>query len=389
MRSGFVRGMFHVKHQHSIHDINTDTAPAPRSRVARMRLVAAVAGAALFLGGCAGVAKPLGWAAPVIANEAILVQVAPGQIALLDPATGNAAWQFPQEKDDANPFYATPLIDGSTVYLAGYSGLVRRLDISGGAPVQAWEVQLEHRVVATPVVDGDTLLVPTEHGGIERLNLGSGNLGEPILTDESRVWGAPAFSNGILYLGDLDRGITLAIDPDTGQELWSQSFVGASAADLVVADGLLYVASFDRSLHALDIGNGGSERWTFQGDGWFMGAPLVVGDTVYVATMRGTVYALDAVTGAQRWAQTVEGAEYRTTPVIANASLVAIDRKGLITALDLATGAPIWTTTIENVEFNAHAMVRGTDIFLVTSQHDVLRVDAANTGAVQRLTVSD
>ncbi|MDO9444665.1 MAG: PQQ-binding-like beta-propeller repeat protein [Dehalococcoidia bacterium] len=381
--------MFHVKHQHFIHDINTDPSPAHRSRAARMRLVAALAGAALFLGGCAGVAKPLGWAPPVPANEAVLVQVAPGQIALLDPATGNAAWRFPQEKDEANPFYATPLIDGSTVYLAGYSGLVRRLDISGGAPVQVWEVQLEHRVVATPVVDGDTLLVPTEHGGIERLSMDSGNLGETIPTDESRVWGAPAFSNGILYLGDLDRGVTLAIDPATGQELWSQSFVGASSADLVVADGLLYVASFDRSLHALDIGNGGAERWTFQGDGWFMGAPLVQGDTVYVATMRGTVYALDAATGAQRWAQTMEGAEYRTTPVVANASLVAIDRKGLITALDLSTGTPIWTITIEDVEFNAHAMVRGTDIFLVTSQHDVLKVDAANTGAVQRLTVSD
>lgn len=385
--------VFHVKHPQSFHTIHTPVgrtesqAPAQPARRLRRVLVGAAAGAALFLAGCAGIARPEGWAQPVIAGNALLVQAAAGQVALVDPAAGSVAWRFPAEKDEANPLYATPIVNGSTFYLAGYGGTVRRMDLVNGVPLEAWSVQIEDRIVATPVLDGDTLFIPTEHGRIERLNVNSKALGQPIKTQLRRVWGAPVLSGGILYVGDLDRGITMALNPVTGETVWEQPAVGASSADLVVSGDTLYVASFDRSLHALDLGTG-AERWDFVGDGWFMAPPLVQGDTVYAVTMRGTVYALDAATGTARWSQTLAESEFRAAPVLAGGTLVVIDRKGKIAGLDPSTGLPRWQVTVTDAQVNAHPAVRGSDVFLLTSKRELVRVDVANAGAIERRTVN-
>ncbi len=388
MTSGDVFHVFHVKHPQSFHTIHTEAGATGRpARRLRRVLVGAVAGAALFLAGCAGVAQPEGWAPPVVTGDALLVQSARGQVALVDPDAGTVAWRFPAEEDGANPLYATPIVDGSTFYLAGYDGLVRRMDLVNGAPVETWKVQIDDRIVATPVLDGDTLFIPTEHGRIERLNVTSQALAEPIKTEGRRVWGGPVLANGTLYLGDLDRGVTMAVNPVSGETIWEQGAVGASSADLVAAGDTLYVSSFDRSLHALEIGTG-AERWDFIGDGWFMAPPLVQGDTVYAVTMRGTVYALDAATGTARWSQTLEESEFRAAPVLADGALVVVDRKGKIAALDTSTGLPRWRVTVEGAQFNAHPAVRGSDVYLLTSKRDLIRVDVANAGAIERLAIN-
>ncbi|MDA0269657.1 MAG: PQQ-binding-like beta-propeller repeat protein [Chloroflexi bacterium] len=383
-----------MKHQHSFHTINNGRSVDPRTGSGtrprtRRGLVALVAGLALFLGGCVGIAQPVGWSQPVFSGETLLVQVAPGQVALIDPGTSATLWRFPDDSESSNPLYANPVIDGSSAYLAGYDGIVRRIDWNSGSPVQAWETRLDSRVVATPVLDGETLLVPTEDGRVERLNTVTGARAEAIRTGERRIWGSPVLAAGVLYVSDLDSGATVALDPRSGAEIWHQSAVGASAADLVVSGGMLYLASFDRAIHALDLGSAGAERWQFKGDGWFMAPPIVVNDVIYAATMRGTVYALDRETGAEQWKHTVTDAEFRASPVIVGGNLIVIGRKGQVTALDPSTGFPRWSSTIENAELNAHPTVRGTDIYLVTAKHEVLRVDTTNAGAYVRLAVSN
>ena len=354
--------MFHVKH----------------------RLAGLLVLTALFATGCAAIQSPEGWAAPVEVGGRMIVQSASGQVSLVDPANGQVAWVYPADDSRDRALYATPIIDGDTVYLADYSGRVTRLGAGGSAPQTAWETELGAHVVATPAYADGLLYVPTADGRVVVLETEAGLVTSTIQTADRRIWGAPVLRGGTIYIGDLDNGQTVALDAESGEPIWQQEISGPTAADLVLDGGLLLAGAFDQRLHALDVANNGEERWAFQGKGWFLGRPVVDSGVVYAATMSGYVYAIDRETGAQIWAVEVDDAQFRAAPAIQGNSLIVVARDGRVLSLSTANGNIAWeqdATTEGNV--NANPLIIGTDIYLVTSRHELVRVDASRSGAFQ------
>ncbi|MEX2373283.1 MAG: PQQ-binding-like beta-propeller repeat protein [Dehalococcoidia bacterium] len=352
----------------------------------RRSMLALVLGAIALLGvACGGIQQPDGWAAPVGIGDRLLVQADTGRLSLIDPATGAAVWQFPQDHESSRPFYATPVLDGDALYLVDYQGLVTRLRTGGTTPQSEWVMDLGEHVVATPLLHAGSLYVATEEGRVHIINADDGTVARAVDTDVRRIWGSPAGGAGAVYIADLDNGVTLAIDTQTGERVWAQEISGPSAADLVLNRDLLVVGAFDHSIHALDVTANGDERWAFKGDGWFMGRPLIDGDTVYAATMRGTVYAIDLVSGEQRWAFTApDEAEFRAAPLLVDGMLVAPARDGRVFALDAANGQQQWMQdVVSDGNVNADPYLDGTNIYLVTSRHDLVRVDVSGGGAFQ------
>lgn len=364
--------MFHVKHSLRWPFLTRNVS---RETFSRGRVLGLLFLGALVLAGCGSIQKPEGWAAPVAVGDALLVQARTGQLSLVDPETGAVRWRYPEDDHGDRPFYATPVVDGDSVYLVDYKGRVTRLDVGSGLPAQAWEVEAGHQVVATPLLLGDSLHVPTEHGDIVVLDA-AGAEQRRVRTADRRIWGSPAGAGGDLYVTDLDHGSTLALDGSTGDEVWEQEASGASAADLALDGDRLFVGSFDRRLHALETGSNGAEAWAFEGDGWFVGRPLAAGGTVYGVTMRGTVYAIDREAGTQQWLYHLEGGEFRSAPVIVDGKLVVAARDGRIVVLDAATGAE---SALQDVEiegaFNANPAVLGDVVYYLTSKHDLLAYD--------------
>lgn len=354
--------MFHVKH--------------------RVLLLTSLLVLTLLAAGCAAIQKPEGWAAPVEVGDRVLVQTAKGQVSLVDVGSGATVWTFPEDDSEERALYATPIVEGDTVYLADYSGRVTRLRITDDLPTQVWTAELGAHVVATPAYDGDSLYVPTADGRLVILGATSGDRTSTFNTSDRRIWGAPALGDGAIYLGDLDNGSTTALDLITGEVIWEQEISGPTAADFVLDGDLLLAGSFDQHLHALNVNDGGAERWAFAGDGWFLARPLVHDGVVYAATMTGWLYAIDRATGEQRWVFNDTEAQFRASPVIVGDRLIAIARDGRIFALNPATGDVAWTQDAADDEnLNANPLVRGNEIFLVTSRHDLVRVDASS-GAV-------
>ncbi|TAJ21047.1 MAG: hypothetical protein EPO65_02275, partial [Dehalococcoidia bacterium] len=181
--------MFHVKHIHKfIHNGGRtatpcgqpdDSAPvAPRSSQVR-RLLAVAVSATLFLAACGGVAPAAGWAAPVrLPDGTILVQVKPGEVRALDPASGDERWHFPSSvKDEKSSkrvsrpvkgtFYAAPIIEKDRIYLVSYEGHVARIDRTGGNEISnPWTAELGANVVSTPALSGGRLYIPMESGEV-------------------------------------------------------------------------------------------------------------------------------------------------------------------------------------------------------------------------------
>ncbi len=74
------------------------------------------------------------------------------------------------------------------------------------------------------------------------------------------------------------------------------SIVAAPAA----TNALLYVGDLQGRLYAVDALSG-EERWQFQAQGGIYASPIVAGGQVYIATQEGQVYAVDRNTGQPLW----------------------------------------------------------------------------------------
>ena len=388
--------MFHVKHSdpalESLEARNTpeDTvrraSAAPKRRFALIGLVAA----ALFLVGCAGIQTPDGWAAPVEVVDRLLIQSRHGQFSLVDRNTGAALWRYPANDAKDRPFYSTPVVNGTTVYLIDYKGRAVRLETQGTEPVVEWQRDLQAEVVATALLRGNNLIIPTDNGHVVTLDSRTGEVRQVVQIADRRIWGSPAASGTSVYVADMDKGETTAFDVNSGDRLWSQALSGASGADLTLDGNLLLVGSFDSALHALDVDANGTERWAFRGDGWFMTRPLVESGIIYAATMRGTVYAIDRNNGGQRWAYTAaDGAEFRSAPVMIGNAVVIAARDGRLFSINAASGALNWVQrVVDDGNIHADLFVSGTDIFILTSKHRLVRVDVAANGLFQTVPVA-
>jgi len=330
-------------------------------------------------------------------DGSILIQVKPGEVRAIDPSSGSERWHFPNSvktekssKRVSRPvkgtFYAAPVFDQNRTYLVSYEGHLVRLDRPQGSTEIAnpWTVELGENVVATPVLSGGRLYVPTEAGEVIAVNAEDGSIVSRIRIESGRLWGSPLISGENLILSNFDHKTTYAMRLSDGQAAWSTGHLGASIADLVASGQSVLIGSLDGSLHAIDAANG-APRWQFAADGWVTGSPLVAGDTIYAGTMRGSVYAL-TLDGQQRWRFTLDDAkpEFRATPALVNGILVAVSRRGVVVGLDPATGRQRWRSEIADVRLDASPLAVDGSVFLATTKHALIRVDASS-GATQTI----
>lgn len=396
-----IRSMFHVKHIHKfIHNRvetpspcgqNEESAIGTRRRSSRFAgLMALTALAALVLVGCGGVAEAAGWSGPVrLPDGSILVQVKPGEVRAVDPASGDERWHFPNSvKDEKSSkrvskpvkgtFYAAPVLDKDRIYLVSYEGHVARVDRGeGGSIGNPWTAELGANVVATPILSGGRLFVATEGGEIVVLNSEDGAEVARYRAGAGRIWGGSAVSGENLIVSNLDERAIYALRLSDGQQAW-RTEDAASISDVTSAGPNLLIGGIDSSLQALDA-IGGGVRWRFEADGWVTGAPLVAGDTIYAGSMAGSIYAL-TLDGQQRQKYTLntEKAEFRATPVIASGHLIAISRRGVMVGLDPSTLEEKWRQEIPDVRIDATPLVVDGQVFLITTKHALIRVDASN-----------
>ncbi len=368
--------MFHVKHRLRAHS--------------RAPLTGALALLVLLAVGCAtDLGSPDGWAAPVEAGGSVLVQEERGKFTAIQLGGGPAriAWRFPEDAalpagvdrddlDDFEAFYATPIVDGSFIYLAAFSGQVLVLDITGGGPRVAWLRELPDQIVGTPVLHGGVLYVPTEGGELIPLNAETGATGASLAAGRERFWARPAVSGAAIYVAGLDRHVR-AVDRNGG-ELWTLALEGAVAGDLLLDGETLYVGALDRRMYALDVLADGAERWRFDGDGWFWSRPLLDGDTLYASTTNGSVYALDSRSGNELWQFRELDSEIRAQPVLAGGVLVVALREGVLFGLDPATGVRQWQETLAEGKLLGDPLVLESAILYVTDRGDLISVDPRN-----------
>ena len=269
-------------------------------------------------------------------------------------------------------------------------------------PAPLWSVSIgagnsrKNRTTADPVVAGGRIFAMDAEAGVAAVSTAGAVLWRRDLTPASdrkgdASGGGLAYGEGRVYattgFGDL-----VALDPDTGNEIWRQRFDAAPGGAPAVSDGRVFVALRDGSAWAIRASDGKVE-WTLPGAGNGTGvegasAPAADARQAVFPLASGQVVAVEKVTGTGLWGGYVAGqrrgrafatiTDLTGDPVIADGRVYAASSAGTLGAFDADTGQTLWTT---REGATGPVVVAGGAVFFVNDEDQLLRVDAG-TGAL-------
>ncbi|MEX1281008.1 MAG: PQQ-binding-like beta-propeller repeat protein [Acidimicrobiia bacterium] len=211
---------------------------------------------------------------------------------------------------------STPVFFEDRVYFGTSAGRVMGLDISdveaGEAPI-VFDYWVGDDVDASIVVDADGMLyVPVEWkrylprgrelGQLVKLDpyadgdpyvWGMFSITEPPA--QGGLWATPAFGDGVLYVAT-NKGFLVAVDQDTGEELWVTPIGARAWSSPVVVDDVLLVAGRDGLLRAFDLAEPRAPEplWELEvGEAPILATPAVWEGRIYLPSTDGFFYAVD------------------------------------------------------------------------------------------------
>jgi len=207
--------------------------------------------------------------------------------------------------------------------------------------------------------------------------------------------GGVAFNNGRLFV-TTGFGDIVALDAQTGEELWKKSIGLPIRAAPTVTDDKVYVISTDNKLTAYAWSDGTtewSERALVETAGVLSAtSPATDGEIVVAPFSSGELLAFRVQNGAQVWSDTLTRASNLTAmasindisarPVIDDTRVVAVSHSGRMVIIDKRTGERIWTRNIASVHT---PWVAGDWIFVITTEQKLLCVSARD-GRVRWMT---
>jgi outer membrane protein assembly factor BamB len=219
----------------------------------------------------------------------------------------------------------------------------------------------------SPAVYKDTVYVASREGEVEALSLTSGDtLWETDVRGTSSFWpwdeeinaklsGGILQAYGKIYFGS-EHGEVIALDRETGEEVWRKSVPGEALSKPSAGDGLIFVNLASGKLLALHPDTG-EERWSFEQEipplslrG--QSSPTVANGGVLLGLDTGKLNVLISESGYSAWSAEVavaKGAseferliDVDTQPLISGPYAYAIAYNGNLAAVEIRSGNVVW-----------------------------------------------
>jgi outer membrane protein assembly factor BamB len=152
----------------------------------------------------------------------------------------------------------------------------------------------------------------------------------------------PVIGGGRAFVGT-NAGLGIALDLETGRELWRRALRGRVASSPALAGRTVLFTTVRGDVIALRAEDG-SPLWRRDLGSAVESSPLVVDGSVYVGTLGGRVLRLDLATGGVRWAARASG-DVKASLALSGPNVVVGDYAGHVTAFRRTDGAVVWRTT--------------------------------------------
>jgi len=213
-------------------------------------------------------------------------------------------------------------------------------------------------------------------------------------SDQQFVNLRPALDDGRLYVADR-KGRVMALDAQSGKEIWSVKIGQAVSAGPGAGEGLVILGTSDASVIALDAGDG-ALRWQVRVRSEVLAVPRIDFDKVIVQASDGSIAALDLDDGSQLWLNdhnvpvlTLRGTG---TPAVQRGVVVAGFATGKLAAFSAEKGFQAWEESIaipqgrteleRIVDIDGDPVIDNDAVFVTTYQGRVARLDLQTGTAV-------
>jgi outer membrane protein assembly factor BamB len=278
----------------------------------------------------------------------------------LEPETGAVNWTF----ESPNHFISSPTLSGGRVYIGAGApeddgdGYVHALDDQGDQVEELWRREFpDANVRSTAAVSGGTVFVGTLSGS--SINPAQETLTSDSIDTRVDTYGVTAETAA----SDL-TGSVWALDADTGEVNWTYGnggvFSSPAVAENTVFIGVRNVESETSRVVALDQ-DSGDQVWAFEFNGYVTASPAYAAGQVYIGGSDGRLYVVDAATGEQITRTQLSGNVY--SPAVTDDGVYVANSSSQIFALTTETTDRGVTGTITDQNGNP---IEGVEVGLFT-----------------------
>ena len=226
----------------------------------------------------------------------------PSYIDSIDAATGKTIWHVERPTDaphESPDSYATPIlvpVDGKLQVIVSGADYVTGHDLQTGK--ELWRLggfnpmqDRAYRTIASSIAIGDTVFTTSREG---RPFVGFKPGGSGDITGKSELWtnnlGAdvptPTTDGEIIYVVN-DRGIAVALDPKTGEQIWERQRLepGTYSSSPLLADGKIYATSEDGATVVMKAGPEFEILAVNKLNEYTLASPVAVDNQIFIRTM--------------------------------------------------------------------------------------------------------
>jgi outer membrane protein assembly factor BamB len=279
----------------------------------------------------------------------------------------------------------SPILINNALYAVNNNGLAFSVKKNTGKA--RWFSEVATRNASAPAYsDGMLYISNLEPGQVIALTTRKGAM----------VWKRPLpgrTESSPVVVGDMviagcECGTLFAFDKRTGKTLWETSLGGELKAAPAVSDGVAYIGDYSGTMSAVSI-NDGSIKWQSDSQGTgvsagdFYGTAAVAFGRVYAGSKDGRIYSFNRETGDVAWSQTIGGEVYAgavagDTPKSPPSVYFGSYGGSTFYALDARDGSVRWTADVGGSVIGAGSLIGETVYVASLDKTETYAFNAAN-----------
>jgi outer membrane protein assembly factor BamB len=161
---------------------------------------------------------------------------------------------------------------------------------------------------------------------------------------------APTYSDGMLYISNLEPGQVVALTTRQGKMAWRQPLPGRTESSPIVVGDKVIAGCECGTLFAFDK-KSGKILWETDLGGELKAAPAVSDGVAYIGDYSGTMSAVSVKDGSVKWQSDSQGTgvaagDFYGTAAVAFGRVYAGSKDGRIYSFNKSTGEVAWSQTI-------------------------------------------